>query len=367
MDKKIILHIVPGFLYGGVESRLIDWYSCINHQKIQFDVIKVTPDTPNNLVDRFEEMGGHVFSIPPLGTKTVFKHIQAVKYLMEKTPYDAVHAHSLEYGLIPLLYAKKMGIQKRVLHNRAAGFNPNEKHILLSKILGKFALWFATDFFACSEEAGKWAFGDNRPVKVIRNGIHLDEFRFDIIQRQEKRDKLQINDRLVLGFVGRFSTAKNVLFLLDVLKNVVDNHDNSVLIMVGDDKGDLAEEFKHKAFDLGLLEHILFAGRQDHVQGWYQIFDVFLLPSHFEGFGTVTIEAQANGLPCIVSNGVPKSVKVTDEVSFLDITDPIPWAQKCLSYVGKERKPGQIERIREAGYDAKRTAEELEAFYLSVK
>lgn len=361
-----VLHIVPGFLFGGIESRLIDWYSCMDRDAIQFDVIKVTPDAPNPLVDQIQAMGGHVFSIPPLGIKTAIRHFRLIKSIMQKTQYDVVHSHSCAYGLYPLFLAKKMGIKLRILHSRTTNYNPGDKHVFISKAMGKAAVPLATKYFACSEEAGIWAFRGHS-VEVIKNGIFLDTFALDEQNRIQKRQKLQLETAFVLGYVGRFSTQKNVPFLLEILKRVVEVHSNTILVMVGEDQGKVANQFKQSAQEMGLEKHILYAGRQDHVQEWYQTFDVFLLPSHFEGFGTVTIEAQASGLPCIVSTGVPKSVKVTEEVSFLDTTDPIPWVEKCLSYVGKARNPGDIERIREAGYDVKTTANKLKALYLSAK
>ena len=365
MTKIKVLHIAPGFLYGGIESRLVDWYACMDRANIQFDVIKVTPDQPNSLVKQVEDMGGRVFSIPPLGAKTAFQHFKAVKIIMQATKYDVVHSHSLSYGFYPLFLAKRQNIPLRILHSRTTSYNPREKHILISTALGKLAIPIATNRFACSVAAGEWAFG-SRSFQVINNGIFLDRFQFDESHRAGKRKELGIEGSFVLGYVGRFSSAKNVLFLLDVLQNVIQEQNNAVLIMVGEDQGEIAEQFKAKADKLKLSDHLIYAGRQDQTQMWYSAFDVFLLPSLFEGFGTVAIEAQASGLPCVVSTGVPESVKVSDRISFLDLDDPAAWADKILEYYHCERLPGDIAGIRDAGYDVRTTAKELERLYCSM-
>ena len=361
-----VLHIVPGFLYGGIESRLIDWYSCVDREKCQFDVLKVTPDQPNALVDRMQELGAEVISIPPLGIKTAFRHIHAVRKVIKNGNYSVVHSHSLAYGFFTLLFAKTNGIKLRILHSRTTSYNPNDKHVFVSTILGKMAIPLATHFFACSEEAGKWAFGNKRRVRVIRNGIFLEQFNYCENRRTSKRREYQLEDAFVLGYVGRFSTQKNTQFLLDILSMTTRMADNVMLVMVGDDTGEVARQFKEKAALLNLTDRIIYVGRQDKIQDWYPMFDVFVAPSLFEGFGTVALEAQANGLPCVLSTGFPTIVKVAEKVHFLSLDNTEDWVKTIMKYHGAARQGADLNVFREAGYDVRQTAKELEQLYASV-
>ena len=274
-----VLHIVPGFLYGGIESRLVDWYKCIDHDKVRFDVVKVTPDVPNNLVDEIEQLGGKVYTVPPLGVMTVAQHVSEMRKIINNNQYDIVHSHSLSYGYISLKLAKKSGCARRILHSRTVRLNPGDRMVAVKEMLGHMSLKYATDFFACSHEAGIAAFGNKRPFTVVQNGIFLNDFIFDREYRTLMRHRLGVEDSFVLGFVGRFSTPKNIPFLCEVFSIVHDSFPNTKLLIVGDDKENI--EIKNQSLSIikahNAEEDIIFAGRQNDVGKWLNIMDALLL------------------------------------------------------------------------------------------
>lgn len=359
-----VLHVAPGFKYGGIESRLVDWYSGMDRNQVHFDVVKVTPDESNPLVEKMRELGAEVYSIPPLKIKTWKQHFSEMKRIIVSGKYDVIHSHSTAYGFYPMLLGKKLGIKKRILHSRTTSYNPGEKHVLVSRCLSKMAIPLATDYFACSEEAGVWAFGRKKSVKVIRNGIMLDDFKFSQEKRYSIRHQLGIgDDETVYGYVGRFSTAKNIPFLIDVFSEVSKKNRNSKLLLVGD--GPLYDELIYLCRENSIEKDVIFAGYQINVADWLNAMDVFVMPSHFEGFGTVAIEAQANGLPCVLSNGFPEVVKVLEHTVLLPLSNIDKWIETLNKYKDYKRRIDSIKIINDKGFNVLETIKFLEEFYAS--
>ncbi len=366
MKQKKVLHIAPGFLYGGIEKRLVDWYKLMDRDLIRFDVVKVTPDTPNRLVAQIEELGGKVFSIPPLGARTAIAHIQAIRNIVREGNYTAIHSHSLSYGYFPLKEAKKLGCKKRILHSRTIKSNPGEHMVAAKNVLAHLSQIYATDFFACSNEAGDAAFRGRHKFRVINNGIFLDSFTYDQQIRRAKRYELGISDEFVVGYVGRFSPPKNIPFLFRMFALLHKKKPSTKLLVVGDtnDIPSIKAEVDIITEQNDMSDSIIYAGRQEQTTAWMDAMDAFVLPSLFEGFGTVSVEAQANGLPCVLSDNVPVSTNVTGEAIYLPLIEE-RWVEELLGLSSHARNPGDIQKIADAGFDVRTTAKWLEQFYLS--
>lgn len=362
-----VLHIAPGFLYGGIERRLVDWYAFMDRDRIRFDVVKVTPNMPNPLVDEIRKLGGDVFSIAPLGPKSSIKHVKQMSEILESGQYDVIHSHGLSYGYFPLRKARQMGCLKRILHSRTTGNNPGEKMTAIKDFLAEQSLRYATDFFACSKEAGESAFKGKYPFHVVNNGIFLEKYTFKMNQRTAVRARLKIGPSLTIGFVGRFSPPKNIPFLFHVFGQLHRVIPDCRLLIVGDtgDNEAIRDEASRIAADYGVTKNITYVGRQEDITPWLAAMDIFLLPSLFEGFGTVALEAQANGLPCLLSETVPRSTQVSDLVRYLPINDSGAWVEAIISWKELPRAGGNLARIAEAGFDVRTTAKWLQDFYLS--
>lgn len=367
-----VLHFAPGFLFGGIESRLLDWFYCINREEIMFDLLKHdnNPDGTTNIT-RFQQLGGNVYNLPQFSSKHIFKYIVSVKkfFLEHQGIYDVVHSHSLTSGLIIMYYAKKYGIEKRILHARTNKTDGSCLKKLLNNFLKYLAPYFATNFFACSESAAIWGFGLKRTKKnevtVFPNSIQTTHFKFNPIKRVELRKDLNCEEFTVIGTVCRLTAAKNLTFLINVYNIIKQKHINSKLLIIGD--GPLRPILEKQIRDLSLIDSVILLGQKNDISGYLSAMDVFVFPSLWEGFGTVAIEAQASGLPTFISDGVPDDVMITPLARKIKLCDSLEtWANIILASSEKTSpRSDAYELVANKGFDVQFNILQLSALYTS--
>ena len=224
----------------------------------------------------------------------------------------------------------------------------------------------ATDFFACSQKAGEWMF-EGHSFSVLPNAIDAARFTYRPEASKAIRRKLHIDIRAcVIGHVGRFHPQKNHGFLIDIFYEFLKHHPESILLLVGDGSGRAA--IRRKINRLGISSHVCFTGSRGDVPDLLQAMDVFVFPSHYEGLGISIVEAQAAGLPCLISDTLPAECIVTKHlVVRYDLKKPPDaWAEKITSLLHLPRKD-RTDEIRQAGYDLAQAAEKLEIFYAEAK
>lgn len=353
MDNKPIrvAQIIGKWLGGGVESVVMNYYRHIDRSKIQFDFI-CDEDSTNIPYEEIEKLGGKVILIPPY--QKIFKYHKELKKILKEGNYKIVHSHINTLSVFPLRAAKKAGVPVRIAHSHSTTNKKEWKKNVLKQILRPFSRVYATDYMCCSELAGRWLFGnkeyDKGNVYLLNNAIDLEKFKYDEKIRKKKRKELNIKeDTLVIGHVGRFVEQKNHRFLIDIFNEVHKQKENSVLLLAG--QGPLMEEMKEKVKTLGIEDFVEFLGQRDDINELYQAFDVFCLPSLYEGLGMVLIEAQANGLPCIASTEVPRIAKLTELVSFLSLNQNVnEWADEILKCKNIKRI-SRVKEIANGGYD----------------
>lgn len=314
-----VAQIIGKWLGGGVEAVVMNYYRYIDKDKIQFDFI-CDADSTNILYDEIEKLGGKVILIPPY--QKFLKYHKELKRVLKEENYKIVHSHINTLSVFSLFAAKCAGVPTRIAHSHSTTNKKEKKKNLIKQILRPFSKLFATDYMCCSELAGRWLFGnkeyDKGNVYLLNNAIDLDKFKYDENIRKEKRKELNIDDdTLVIGHVGRFVEQKNHRFLIDIFNEVYKQNNNSILLLAG--QGPLMEEIKEKVKNLRLEKCVKFLGQRNDINELYQVFDVFCLPSLYEGLGVVAIEAQANGLLCILSEYVPKEAKVLEITQFLSL------------------------------------------------
>ena len=338
-EKPIIVAQVMGkWVGGGVESVIMNYYRHLDHSKVQFDFI-CDEDSTRIPYDEIKKLGGRVFLVPKY--QNLPKYLKALEKLFKENKYRIVHANINTLSVFPLYAAKKAGVPVRISHSHSTS-NPKEwKRNLIKNILRPFSKRYATDYFACSELAGRYLFGnkafDQGEVKIIHNAIDIEKFKFDEVARKKLRKEFGIKDStVVIGHVGRFVQQKNHTFLVDVFKEYHKKNPDSKLLLVG--SGPLEDEIKKKVEKLGLKDFVLFLGQRDDINKLYSAMDVFCLPSLYEGLGVVGIEAQVAGLPCMFSDKIPDDIKITDSIRFIKLTDKLKiWGDEIVKVVIDKR------------------------------
>lgn len=363
MKKPIrIAQVMGKWVGGGVEAVVMNYYRNIDKTKVQFDFI--FDDDSNDIpYDEIKELGGKVILIPPY--QKVIKYHKELKRVLKEGNYKIVHSHINVLSVFSLYAAKKANIPVRIAHSHSTTNKSEKKKNLLKQVLRPFSKIFATHYFACTEHAGVWMFGEKEDIYILNNAIDLEQFKYSKKSRNEIRKEFNINeDTLVIGHIGRFVNVKNHDFILDLFKNLQDKEPNSVLLLVG--QGQLMDKIKEKTKELNLEDKVIFAGQRNDINKFYQAFDVFLFPSLYEGFGMVLIEAQTSGLYSIASKFVPSIAKATENVEFLDLNDPLDkWTNIILDNRNNKRK-NYIEQIKRHGYDITTEAKKLEDKYLEL-
>lgn len=366
VNKIRVLHYAPGFDHGGIESRLLDWYSNIDRERIHFDLLIQTP-LENPLLREFEGLGGTVSSLGRIDPSRPFRFRHKVaEFFASREPYDVVHCHSVETSFLVMRAAKRAGTNRLVLHSRTRS-HATQTAIPLRRFMKYLSVRAATDLFACSEEAGRFMTEDvrwKRPeFTVVRNGFQADEFRYNGESRREVRGELGVEGSFVIATVGRLTAVKNQMFLLDVFLEIRRRLRPMKLLIVGE--GPMRSDLESRAKELGIADDVLLVGSRRDVPRLLQGADAFVLPSLYEGFGTVAVEAQAAGLHTVVSTGVPESVRATNLLTRLSVGSGFTsWADEILRAAPVSERRDTFEEIEAAGFNAAGTARFLERFYL---
>lgn len=356
-----ILHIVTMMDRGGLETLLMNYYRNINKNIIQFDFL-----THRKHEQAYEkeiiQMGGKIYKLNNLNPLDVNYLKELNDFFRLHKEYKIVHSHLDCLSGIPLKYAKKNNIPIRIAHAHSANQEKNIKFLI--KLFYKTQIpYYATDLFACGNKAGRWMFHNN-PFKQLNNAIDTNEFNYNSHIRKQYREKFNIQaDEFIIGNIGSFKDAKNHLFLLEVFSEVYKKNKKSKLFLVGD--GDLREKIEKKIIELKLQDCVVLLGVRNDINNILQMFDLFLLPSLYEGFPVSILEAQCSGLPCIISDVVSNECDVTGLIYQISLkSTPKTWAATLLSHKLTDRK-GMREIVLEKGFDIHNNAKELMNYYLN--
>ena len=306
---------------GGVETVVMNYYRHIDRSRVQFDFLV---DADSTLVPReeIESLGGRIFEISPY--QHVLKYQRGLQRLFKQEGWKIVHSHINALSVFPLRAAKKAGVPVRIAHSHSTSGKGEYVKNTLKAMLKTQANRYPTHRFACGKRAGEWLFGKDTNFDIIYNAIDLDRFSFDAEARAQVRADLGlVDDQFAIGHVGRFTAQKNHRFLIDVFEQVAKCCDDAILLLVG--TGEDEDSIRIKVTERGLADRVKFLGQRDDVDRLYSAFDVFVLPSLYEGLCVVGVEAQAAGLPCLFSDAITREVDMSGKNEFLTIDDFAPW------------------------------------------
>lgn len=359
MEPIRILHVVTYMGRGGLETMIMNYYRHMDRSRVQFDFL-VHRDFRADYDDEIESLGGQIHRLPRLIPWSGSYNAALNRFFAEHPGYKIVHVHQDCLSSVILRAAKKQGVPVRIAHSHSSSQDKNLKYLI--KLFYKRQIpALATQLFACGRDAGDWMFG-GAPYRIVNNAIDAGAYTYSPEKKCQMRQQLGIReDAFVVGHVGRFHTVKNHTFLLDVFAELKKKNREAVLLLVGE--GDLRSAMEQKASALGVADSVIFTGMRSDVPELMQAMDCFVFPSLYEGIPLTMIEAQAAGLPCVISDAVPAECRKTDLVEQLGLHEGAAlWADRILRHAGNPR-PDTAERIAGAGYDINANARWLQDYY----
>lgn len=358
-----VLYVMGKEPVGGVGSMAFNFHSNFSSEiKVDYLVLCPKENTPFN--EKVKKLGSEVFLLSELKYKNIVKIVKMMNSFFEDTQYDIVHLHSPILGGICLKSAAKHGIKNRIIHYHTSSYGENILKRWRNRILFATSVKYATHFFACSQMAASMnQVADN--ITIVKNAIDCKKFGFNEEDRTHLRMQFGLGDKFIIGHIGRFSVEKNQSFLIEIFEKVHRLNKNYVLLIVGE--GPLDKELINLVKKKQLTDSVIFTGRRDDVPALLSAMDIFLLPSFFEGMPVCALEAQASGLPCILSDSITQEVKVLDTMEFLSLSKPKEyWAEKILEIKKSDNREDGVKKVEEAGFDIQNVSLQLEKIYIEL-
>lgn len=356
-----VLHVVPNMHRAGLETLIMNLYRNIDRTRVQFDFL-VHYRERFDYDDEIESLGGRIYRFSVREDNRVLQYLRELDaFFRQHGEYKVVHGHMESFGFMYSRAAKKHGAKTIIAHSHSAFVDPTLKGTI-KRIMNIPWKWYADELFACSKKAGDFMFG--KPLyTVIHNGIECGKFVYNPEARQQYRKELNIENKAVIGHIGRFDPAKNHKFLIDVFAAFHARHPESVLLLAGD--GPLRKSTQDKVGKMGLADSVRFLGIRQDAAALYQAMDLFVLPSLFEGLPVVGVECQTAGLPMLASTAVTEEVEITDLISRFPLSETAEkWADKMEDVLcqaqGRRDRSAEMEN---AGYDINRVAVQMQEFY----
>lgn len=362
-----VLHVIGAMDRGGAETMVMNLYRAVDKSRMQFDFL-VHEERECDYDQEILDLGGRIYRVPRFTGANLIAYKKDCRRLFAEHPeHRIVHGHIGSSAAIYLKEAKRAG-RVAIAHSHAQNYLPGVEGLVFDLIAHptrNIADWF----FACSKEAGIDRFGEKvvegDRFAILDNGIDVELYRCDEEGHRAAKERLGLAGKPVFGHVGRLSLEKNHEFLFEVFSLLKERIPDAILLLIG--RGPLEQELRERADAMGIGDSVKFLGVRDDVPALLKAMDVFVFPSVKEGLAMAAVEAQAAGLPCIVSTGVPEHAVVSDRVRHLPLEDgAASWAQNAWeAYVDAKVKPRAdcVEQVRAGGFDIAATSLRLQSFY----
>lgn len=363
-----VLHVLAYKPIGGVGALLLNLVATNKNEDALLDFVMYESHNNSNFISEVENNGCKAYILKPqLKIKNFFSVIISFYKFMSQHNYDIVELHSPNLGLIIWPIAIIKGIKHRIVHAHSMSYSDTKLKSLRNFIIIKLSSIFVTERFACSQKTGEFWFG-KQDFYVVKNGINVSKFKYNIATRTRIRESLNIKDKIVIGHVGNFLPVKNHKFIIKIFYEFQKvSGATGTLVLVGD--GPLRRDIERYAEELSISsDSIKFLGRRDDVNNLLQGFDVLLLPSFSEGFPVSIIEAQATGLPCFVSTNVTCEISiVANIIKYISLSSsPDIWASKIYSFLREFQRKDMSPFIKEKGYDTINVSTALLTKYIEI-
>ena len=368
MKKIKVIHFISGLKAGGVESMIINFAKLLQDY-FEFTVVyQHKPD--EKCYQKMVDAGCKLKRIPSK-SKHPFKNIKEINKIFKKEKYDIVHSHMNLTCWIPLMIARFNGIKNRVSHSHIA---KNEGSGIKYKVfanVSKFLVKASANYYcACGEDAATYMYGtgfkEDKKHYIIHNAVNIDDFKFTEKVRDDYRKEMKLEDKYVVGHIGRFTEQKNHKFLIDIFEGVSQRIDNAVLLLIG--TGELYDEVYDYVKLKKLDDKVIFMGSRNDVCNIIQAMDVFILPSLYEGLPVVSIEAQASGVSCLFADTIDKKCKLIENADFLPIDKGVGvWVDRIMDCRNRKLDRNSVgKQVRDAGYDINKEVLKLKKMYFQI-
>ena len=364
-----VLHVMDNLSKdSGVSSIVLNLCENINDISFDFLIFKIDQ---RSCADEVENELSKVYCLPnPLSPQTFIKAIVQLKQFFKDHAgdYDAVHLHSPTTNEFTLKYAKKYGIRNRIIHSHSTMTSPVFVKKLLNDLLQHNITRYANQYWACSTEAAVFLYGadfvrDNK-VELIKNAVDPSEYEFREEERIGMREKLGLIKETVYTHISNYSAIKNLLFLVPIIASVVKKKKEVRFLFVGD--GPTREILENNLKKYNLYEYCIFIGRQANIQPYLQVSDAFILPSLKEGLPLTVIEAQANGLPCFISDTITRECNIGN-VRYIPLVSEA-WERALIEFDPNtvEHRKECSAKFKNSDFNIYREAERVEQTYMGL-
>lgn len=371
-EKKRVLIVSNPLQFGG--SDLVAVRLQQNLDKDKFECVYC--------LHHGEETGPYESYVASTGVRIIHQtpnkngYMDSYKYfvdLFSREHYDAVHCHLPFFSAVVMAAAKKCGVKKRISHSHFSQplvfSNSKIKKIIANfyrMIMRRMITKYSTDVIGCTKAAGEYLAGEKGFAQkgiVLNNGIDTALFEFSDEKREQMKKNLDLENKTVIGHIGKMYYVKNHSFLIDVFYEYQKKNENSILLLIGD--GEYRNNLQDKADSLGITEKVKFLGLRDDVPELLSVMDCFVFPSIHEGFPLTLVEAQSAKLPCLVSDTITRDVKLSNALSFRSLNeDKENWCREIDRLVSLNRKEIDNTQVIK-NFDIKNTAKKLEEIYFN--
>lgn len=361
--KKIKVAFITNHLdVMGISAVIMNYSKSINLKKYELTIIAGSP-IASRYLNECNLYGIKIIELPSRHHESL-KHYFYLYKALRTGKFDIIHVHgNSSIMAIELTIAKLAGVKNRIAHCH----NSTCPNITVHRFLAPYFSKIYTTALSCGGLAGEWLFGKDN-FEVLPNGFHTEKFKFSLEKRNSIRKRLQLEDKYVIGHIGRFNQQKNQTYLLRVFEESAKINKDVCLLLVG--TGPDFEKIKSLVETHPYKNRIILYGESNEPNALYSAMDLFALPSLHEGLPVVLLEAQISGLPCLVSD------TVTHEMDFGNISwesieaEPQIWANKILEIKDKVNIDREFyyekNRKQILEYDISNNVKQLEKIYTDL-
>ena len=366
MNRLKVLQFPIAVSKGGITQYCLNNWKFIDKNKFKFDFVTFSKSI--NFANEIERTGSIIHYASCRAEENESEFIREMNLILDNK-YDVVHLHTSYWkSFLMEEICKKRGVKKIIIHSHNTDILESQNREYLIKIHNKnksiISKDIATDFWACSQKAADWLYGEKIPkdeIKIMKNAIDVEKFSFDEMVRKKIRLELNIENCFVLGNVARMSYQKNHEFLIRIFKKIYFKNKNARLLLIG--SGELEEEIRKQVREYNLQKAVIFMGWRSDISVLLQAMDLFLLPSRFEGLPIALVEAQSSGLECIVSTCVSEEARITNKIKYIDL-DEDSWIKEIKDSSKLIERKNLSQMLTLSGYNIKDEIKKIEKLYL---